>query len=527
MSEAKVEMSAIDRQVLETLKSIAGGFDRIVAAQMKVEDQSKQTAAAGDKLFEKMNSGIASQIKGVAALATSWISVDGAIRLATASYDRYKQQAQSSAEFGQQYAGARSAALLNAPPSMTSDRFDALISRASQISGGRDRVALARAFAPTLSSGSRITPEQQAEFIGLAGRLTIGSDTEMESLANTGVMGAEVLGTNDPRDAIGFMMSGQGSSITPNVNQYGKAAIPVLSAARELGFDPRFALAGHNALQRSAGDIEGSSTATNWIGMMTQMAQLRKPLGLKETAGGNEIFAALQDPKNVGILNNLISYTGSDKIQGEKKFGAGLRSLVTGGATRQEFDAMMGRIVPLEQGDQYTDVKLKQIGGDQNVMAYRLRQALSSAAQGNNADIDEIMRGQVRQGFEELRKSDRYAGVIGDAFDGLSYDVQTATGQDPVDIVLGKLQRQERSLRSKKLKVGMGANAFTGDPGYSYEVDPTKGELAQADRTAELIKLFEAMRDELKAIRASNQEMATGQNAPQPNGTPPLTSGVK
>lgn len=499
-AKAEVEFSGEGAQMLRTLKAIETGFGAITKQVEKQAEATKQAAEESESMFEKMNLDAKSASKELSSVVLQWASVAGAIAIATKEHEKHNAVANKSADFNTRLGTAKANYLLNAGAGMTSDRANALLQQAQTASGGRSAVAIAESAGPIASAASTLTPEQQMQFIGAAGRLTPGNDDGMVGLSKTGVLLAETVGIKDPRAALGYALAAQQGSLQADVNAYGASFTPVQASAKALGFAPNEATAIFNALGKSTGD-KGESSSTNTITFQTQLAQVRDKLKLPATAGVSEILSALRSPANASQLKDLSAWSGSDAVKGEARFGASIRQLLTGqGAAADIFASELKRLPQPGAAAGFYNDKLKLLESDASVRTLIAQQTGMSSAEALLKDPKSRERGTVNKLYEELRSNDPNRRWLGDRFD--DYDFAMAdifTDQSPGEIGAAQLRKEADRLSRPKKVHPSGWHRFFGVGGEMQ--GPNEREQSYID---ELRRMATAMEDTAR----SNREMA-------------------
>jgi hypothetical protein len=512
MAEARIDMSAADRNVLTLIQQISGGFDKIVASMERTEKRSASLQQSTDRMFSSIGSGVRGFAADVGRLAIGLAGIQSAGAMIMAEYDKFKQKLANSAQVGTTFAGSIAAATRNAPEGMSGLQIEHMARNAAQAAGIEPTQVAAAMPGMFAAGGSGISAERYAQIAVAAGPLSFGSPADYSAnaagaagyMATAGKAGEGL----SAQQVLGFMQQASAGSVVDQMSVYGPLVGSVHASAAAKGFDLPESTAMFNALTRATKDSAGASSRTANIQLMTALDHARKALGMPAEASPKKIIAELQKPENAKARAVFLR-----ELKGEQSHIDVMRSVITPGSVGDQFMRQGFAGTPSMAGGQAAyEAAVGNIASAPSVGALMPAAAISGEAQGLVLDPKRIEAGAVRAAFEQYNAAGNGL-AISDAIDMLGFDAHVAQGGDATDYVRGKLQSRVQQLRNPTESVG---------EGWGAEAAMTTRPRAP---TQQEVKLAESIERLIQTMNRVDKTLETNRPQVAPNGERPALPG--
>ena len=329
MAQIVVEMSADESKLYRAFVKIMQG-----------QDQMDQGFKKNKKSSDELSHAITSLPGQIAQMAVAWISVEGAINMATAAQQHYQRVIDEAARAHMDLADSQRLALLNLNAPAKNEWFMGearkIVEDIPGIQGGEKSVY--RVLAQALS-GARGNPEKALEAARQAFKMSPLNTEHAGAFAYALPQTAERLGPGTTMEqAGGFQLALGKQSLTPTPDKVAEHLIPAWRAMVGKGADPLKAGAFITGLQAAMGDKEGAKTGTA-VGQILKAldevvpkenvydydARGRKTLKVKGR-GAEDPFAQMEqvraDPKLGAMFQAQEFGRGATKFQVRSMFGA-------------------------------------------------------------------------------------------------------------------------------------------------------------------------------------------------------------
>jgi hypothetical protein len=514
MAEARIEMSAADRNVLSLTQSIAGGFDKIVASMERTEKRSATLQQSTDRMFSSIGSGVRNFAVDIGKLAIGLAGIQSAGAMIMAEYEKFKQKMANSAQVGQTFAGSIAAATRNAPAGMTGMQIEHMTKLAAQ-SAGIEATQVAAAIGPMFAAGGDdVSPEKYAQIAVAGGPLSFGSPGDYKALlagtAGFSAMSGRAGQDHSPQAVMGFLQQASAGSRVDKMEQYGPAVGGVHAAATAKGFDISESTAVFNALTHGGSDEDGSRSKTATMDYLTALDHARVALGMPKESSPKRIIAELQKPENARARAVFLR-----NLKGEKSHLDVMKTSVTAGSVGDQFfQAAFAKTPSMAAGQASYDESVGNMLSSPSISALLPAEAIKSATQSNLLDPRMIEAGAVRGAFDAYNASGSGL-AIKDTIDMAAFDMHVAQGGDATDFVKGKLAAKAKSLRTPTTVGGFGMAGM----GRVSTQEPTAADLQRAEGFEKLVEVLERIdRNTAKAVQ--------GQTV-TPNGERPALPGAR
>lgn len=515
MAEARIEMSAADRNVLTMIQSISGGFDKIVASMERTEKRSVALQQSTDRMFSSIGSGVRGFAADVGRLAIGLAGIQSAGAMIMAEYEKFKQKMATSAQVGTTFAGSIAAATRNAPGGMTGMQIEQMATSAAQVAGIEPTQVAAALPGMFAAGGAAVTTQQYANIAAAAGPLSFGSPGDFAAnaagaagyMATAGAAG----GNLSAQQVMGFMSQASAGSVVDSMAQYGPLVGSVHASAAAKGFDLPESTAVFNALTRATKDEAGASSRTATIQYLTALDHARQSLGMPKEASPQRIISELQKPENAKAKAVFLK-----ELKGEQSHIDVMRSTVTAGSIGDQFFRQGFAGTPSMAGGQAAyDSQINNLMTAPSIAALLPAGAIAGEAQGMQLNPQQIEAGAVRGAFEKFNAAGSGL-AVSDTIDMLKFDAHVAQGGDATDFVRERLRTRVGQLRNPK-EYGM--------EGYGAEATMTMQSRAP---TAAEQKQAEAIERLIQTLDRIDQSIVTANQTPtvQPNGERPALPGA-
>jgi hypothetical protein len=493
MAEARIEMSAADRNVLALTQSIAGGFDKIVASMERTERRSASLQQSTDRMFGSISSGVRGFTTDIGKLALGLAGVQSAGAMIMAEYDKFRQKLSTSAQVGGTFAGSIAAATRNAPDGMTGLQIEHM-AKSSAIAAGIEPTQVAAALPGMFAAGGGgVSAEKYAQIAAAGGPLSFGSPSDYSALlagtagymSKAGAAGKDL----EPQQVMGFLQSASKGSRVDLMKDYGPAMGVVHSASLAKGFDFPESAAIYNSLTQGADDSAGDKSRTATLQYLTALDHARKALGMPKEASPKRIIAALQKPENAAARAVFLR-----ELKGEQSHIDLMRSTVTPGSVGdQVFQTGFAGTPSMAGGEAAYNATVSNLTSSPSISAMLPAEAIKGATQGMVLDPQRIEAGAVEAAFEGYNAAGSGL-AISDAIDMAQYRAHVARGGDATDFVRGRLQTRATTLRTPR-SGSVDAEGVPMSAGYT----PGANEIRQAEALERLIETLNRIDNSSKA----------------------------
>jgi len=524
MAEAKIDFSSTDRNVLAFIQSISGGFDKLVAQQIKMEEASKKTAKTTEEGFGRMQSAVGGAVRDLASLATGWLSVNGAISLVASNIQRVEELNKRAASAAIGAAEGQRQTVMAFNPDATVPNVGALMGQAERIAK-QQGVPVSKVFQvlpSALSAKGGLDNQSALTAAGTAMGLAPNAPAaEMNLLTGAAfdLMGATG-GTAE--QGIGSVIAGMQTSRVTSPAAYSQNVVGGIKQLVGMGYSLQEAIALTSAVSTGAGDATGSMSTTAGVQFGQQIKKNTNTLPGMQGAGLKARLDALQGtPDGQRIMAQLAGSLGSQveagtdtksgTLTGEAKAYTSLLQILEGkGEGAGLFAGNLQKIPGIEGMDEvYTAKKAELAGLDLQQMA-RSEEKAAGAVESWKLKGRHKYSGQAAERFDQLLKD----------IPGTSWtENMSAKAAYMTDVhMMGENEAETGAAIFRQGATGM---LFSGG-----EKSRTPDDLSQTERD-KYDKLLEASQLMLDVAKMQRDNIMREQTTPTPNGPPPLTSGAK
>lgn len=510
-TEAKVELSGQDRNLLPLIKEVAKGFAGIEELMGRVESKSKQTAKTSQDGFEKMISGAARAALSFAGIGSAAAAAGTAIRLATADYEHFNQQIERSRNAALNIAPAQTQAALSFTPDASAKSFDDIRRQVESISND---LKVPQATVYRLSSealGDRGTLSNAQAMSAVPSALRLAPNLEAGDQANItkamlGMMNTYGL---SPEEAKGLILQGAAEHKV-GLAEYSTHVAPAIKNMGNMGATLQEAFSLPSGMANAMGDKFGRESSTGSESLLSQVVEATERFpemrgkGLMDRLN----FLNSQDQRGIQARLGLTGVFDKDAIKygrfekgslsmGQGAFASGISILNQQGEAWNQFRDAYSKAPDPATAAKFAASKEEEIGSLRIQKIARADLAAAKAIEDKQLEGDRAESGVEKKTFDQL------------------LDEQVGIG--PMDRFRARAAKWVRTSMMGMGEAEAGADVFR----HMQEQTHLQVAASKGDETAKQI---------LASLEKATQylnETAQSMRGPQPNGPPMPVPGGK
>lgn len=529
MTQAKVEISGEEKGALAMVQALVAGFDKLDKTIAKSQESSNKAAKAAEESFGAVQRIGGSAVREIASLAAGWLSVSSAISLATSELRRHEEQNKRAANAALGAAEGQRQTVMAFGGDSSIKNVEELNAKAETMAK-REGIPLGKLYQvlpSALSAKGPRTNQQALDAAGAAVALAPNAPAQEMNLLTGAAFDLMGAAGASPQQAIGAVITGQQTSRVTNPADYSRNVVPGVMQLVGMGYTLQEAIALTSSVTSATGDASGAMSATAAVQFGLQVKKNTASLPGMQNAPLKQRLNALQTtPEGKRVLSQMSGALGSEIRAGTDAKTGGLTAeaksmtsllqiLENKGVAAELFTSNLGKVPELGQMGGVYDAKKAELSGLE----------LQQMARSEEKSAEAVMRWQLKGKY-------KWSGVAAERFDQLlgnlpgsdstseymSANAAWYTSRMPT--WLGGSGQSDAQNGADIFRAGQRGMLFRGGEQYRTPEQLSQTEREKYDALGEAAELML----ETAKLQAANAEK---QYAPQPNGTPPLTSGVK
>ena len=512
MAEAKIDMSAADRNVLALIQQIAKGFDKIAEAQGKVEVRSKEVSKTSESGFDKMVTGGARALASWAGISSAVGAAASAIRLATADYEHFNQQIERSRQAALNIAPAHTQAALSFTPDASAKSFADIEKQVQGISEGQKipQATVYQLSSAALGDRGTLSNAQAMSAVGSTLNLAPNLPADEQAYITRAMLGLMNTYGLSADEAKGLVLQGAAEHKVGTA-EYAKNVVPTIKNIGNMGGTMQEGFALTAGMANAMGDAFGRESSTGAETLVGQVKEATERFADMRGKSFDERLAFLNsnDPRGIQTRLGLTGVNDKDAA----KYGRFQKGSLTGS---QGAEATMLSILN-QQGEgwnQYQDSRSKAVDP-----ATAAKFAASKEAEMRSSRVQRLARADLASQAEveaiQMEGTRAEQGQQKKTFEDLLTE-QTALG--PLDRTNARFRMWAKTKLSGMGEGEAGAKVFR----QMKEDTDLAPRALFGDESA--VRAIESLERAAQAMERGSERLNPG---PVPNGPPPLTSGAK
>lgn len=507
MAVAQTDFASDATQLLRALKAIQDGFDAMVKKINQTEAESKKVASATDKIYAGIGSGAKTAVRDLAAIATGWLTIGTAVRIATAEVDKYHARNAMAADVGTRFNRGISAAMQNAPAQFNRPQVEQIAIGAAKTAGVQPDF-VSTALGPTFAAGTGSLGAGQISGLMAAGAaISPGNQEDYTAIASGAVSFASLLpgGQNvSPQQLYGFLIGASRETAVDRLQFYVPEAAKVAAGARSYSLDVPECIAIFNAISRGIKDETGELSRTQTLNILKSLANVRDKNKLK-TNSPKEILAFILGKPSLArrVVEDMNTRAPTEGFVGS--------IFKQGGIGNQFLGDAFSNTPTMAGAEGVYAAQVQRMGGSSLSAAERTAQAINSTADiGLLSNPQQMELGMVRPAFERFLQAGG-GSALGDSAEKLLFDIKAGLGgKDPTDYLRGPLAAREKALRSPT------TYNYGPEGGGMFEMPASQESVQQADLIRQLLLTLSSIDQRMAATAAQTPVSANGDRPAMP-----------